>query len=115
MNLQNFFTNTQKSMLGKYQNFFIGNEKISELVKYEIITSCCTSTPGALGFFLRKKLFPKLFKSNGADIFFGKNLTIRHPSKILLGNNVVFEDNCVLDAKGTDLAQIIIGDEVLVS
>jgi acetyltransferase-like isoleucine patch superfamily enzyme len=102
-------------MLKKYQKFFIGNFKIFDLVKYEIITFCFTSTPGALGLFLRKYFFAKLFENIGKNVLFGKHLTIRHPSKIWLGNDVVFEDNCVLDAKGTDLSQIIMGDEVLVS
>lgn len=115
MNLKTFFENSQQSILKKYQNFFIGNLKIFDLIRYEIITSCFTSTPGALGLFLRKYFFAKLFEIKGKNVLFGKHLTIRHPSKIRLGNDAVFEDNCVLDAKGTDVSQIIIGDEVLVS
>lgn len=115
MSLKRFFANQQQSLLKKYQNFFIGNERIFDLVKYEIITFCFTSTPGALGLFLRKYFFAKLFESKGKNVLFGKHLSIRHSSKIRLGSDAVFEDYCVLDAKGTDLSQIIIGDEVLVS
>jgi acetyltransferase-like isoleucine patch superfamily enzyme len=115
MSLKKFFDNSQQNMMRKYQDFFVGSVKFSDLIRYEIITSCLTAAPGALGLYLRKIFFPKLFKSKGRNMLFGKYMTIRHPSKIQLGNDVVFEDNCVLDAKGTDLAQIIIGDEVLLS
>ncbi|MBA7626324.1 2,3,4,5-tetrahydropyridine-2,6-dicarboxylate N-acetyltransferase [subsurface metagenome] len=43
---------------------------------------------------------------------FGKNITLRHPHKISIGNNVMIDDNCILDAKGEDNKGIFIGNRV---
>jgi acetyltransferase-like isoleucine patch superfamily enzyme len=71
--------------------------------------------PGALGFSLRKIFFPGLFKRVGRGVVFGRNLTIRHPHKISIGNNVIIDDNCVLDAKGGAESHITLEDNVLLS
>ena len=60
------------------------------------------------------KLYPVLFKSCGRKVVFGKNVTIRHPHKIVLGDGVVLDDNCVVDAKGADNRGIVLGDRVYV-
>jgi acetyltransferase-like isoleucine patch superfamily enzyme len=41
-------------------------------------------------------------------------MTIRHPQKIRIGDNVIFDDYAVLDAKGNDNAGIIIGNDVMI-
>ena len=41
-------------------------------------------------------------------------MVLRHPHKIKIGNNVVIDDNCVLDAKGTDNKGIEIGNGVFI-
>lgn len=45
---------------------------------------------------------------------FGKSITIRHPHKIYIGNNVVIDDYAVLDAKGPDNKGILIGNNVMI-
>ena len=45
---------------------------------------------------------------------FGRNVTLRHPHKIVLGDGVVLDDNCVVDAKGADNQGIILRDRVYV-
>ena len=45
---------------------------------------------------------------------FGKNVTIRHPHKIVLGDGVVLDDNSVVDAKGADNSGIVLRDRVYV-
>ncbi len=45
---------------------------------------------------------------------FGTNVALRHPRKIYLSDNIVIDDNCVLDAKGTDNKGIFIGNSVFV-
>jgi acetyltransferase-like isoleucine patch superfamily enzyme len=42
------------------------------------------------------------------------NVAIRHPHKISIGDNVVIDDGCCLDAKGTDNTGIWIGKGVFV-
>ena len=45
---------------------------------------------------------------------FGANVVLRHPHKISIGDNVVVDDGCVLDAKGTTNVGITIGNGVFV-
>jgi acetyltransferase-like isoleucine patch superfamily enzyme len=70
--------------------------------------------PGALGLWLRSRLYPKLLKRCGRGVVFGLNTILRHPHKIEIGDNVVIDDNCLLDAKGTDNTGIKIGDNAFV-
>ena len=56
--------------------------------------------PGALGLALRKTLYPSLLGACGRNVIFGQNVVLRHPHKIRIGDNVVIDDNCLLDAKG---------------
>jgi len=46
-----------------------------------------------------QQVISSLFKSCGRGVVFGKNMTIRHPAKISIGDNVVLDDNSVVDAK----------------
>jgi acetyltransferase-like isoleucine patch superfamily enzyme len=115
MNLRTFLITSDKSWVKKYQLYFIGTEKIGDLVKYELILSLFGSFPGAVGLFLRKFFFKFLFKKVGNNVIFGKNITIRHSTRISLGDSVIIEDNAVLDAKGFGHSQIVINEEVTIS
>ncbi len=70
--------------------------------------------PGALGLVLRKALYPTLLGSCGRGVVFGQNVVLRHPHKIHVGNNVVIDDNCLIDAKGSANQGIRIGDGVFI-
>jgi acetyltransferase-like isoleucine patch superfamily enzyme len=107
-------TSEDKSALQKYQELAIGSNSLITLLKYELLTTILGSLPGALGLALRKKFYPSLFGKVGRNVIFGKSLTIRHPHKIHLGDNVVIDDYAVLDAKGTDNQGIFIGDNVMI-
>jgi acetyltransferase-like isoleucine patch superfamily enzyme len=72
------------------------------------------SVPGALGLALRKVLYPFLLGSCGRNVVFGQNVILRHPHKIRIGDNVVIDDNCLVDAKGTTNDGIRIGNGVFV-
>ena len=102
----------RRSPVGLYQDLVIGRPGFWPLFKYELVTFLSTNVPGALGLWLRARLYPKLLKRCGRGAVFGLNTILRHPHKIALGDNVVIDDNCLLDAKGTDNAGIRIGDNV---
>ncbi|MCP4221485.1 MAG: hypothetical protein GY765_43070, partial [bacterium] len=89
-------------------------EDVQQFVKYELVVTLFTHVPGALGFALRKIFFPGLFKKVGRGVVFGRNMTIRHPNKIEIGDNVAFDDNTVIDAKGKTNKGLTIGNNVLV-
>ena len=72
------------------------------------------SIPGALGLMMRRFLYPRLLGGVGRNVVFGANLTLRHPHKIFIGDNVVIDDNCLLDAKGEQNDGIRIGHGVFI-
>jgi acetyltransferase-like isoleucine patch superfamily enzyme len=113
--LRSRITDPSVSPLKKYQSFVLGEKGLLFLLKYEIITGIFGLIPGVSGLITRKLFYPLLFKRTGKNVIFGRNLTIRHPKKISVGNNVVFDDNCVIDAKGNANNGIVIGDNVFVS
>ncbi|GAB4236165.1 MAG: hypothetical protein Kow0049_21150 [Stanieria sp.] len=112
--LQAALTDTRRSPLQKYQDLAVGSTSFLTLLKYEILTTLLGSFPGALGFLLRKMFYKSLFGHVGRGTIFGKSLTIRHPHKICIGDNVVIDDYAVLDAKGSDNQGIMIGNNVMI-
>ena len=105
---------TKGSASGAYRALMYGDMSLGKIVWAEVLFTLFGGLGGALGLFLRMKLYPALFKSCGRKVVFGKNLTLRHPHKIVLGDGVVLDDNCVVDAKGADNAGIILRDRVYV-
>lgn len=112
--LQSSMTTAGMSSLKKYQAIAVGTASLWHLVKYELIVLFVAPLPGALGFFLRKALYPYLLGAMGRNVVFGKGVTIRHPKKIRLGDGVMVDDYAVLDAKGEANRGITIGDHVLI-
>ena len=103
-----------KSKRKKYQDLVVGQAGWWQLVRYELIASLLRHTPGALGLFLRAKFYPVLLGKCGRNVFLGSDITLRHPHKIQIGNNVVIDDGCVLDAKGLANDGITIGNGVFI-
>jgi acetyltransferase-like isoleucine patch superfamily enzyme len=95
-----------------YCDLIVGRRGFRALLKYELIVLFCSGMPGALGLWLRSKLYPLLLKRCGRNVTFGANVVLRHPNKIEIGDNVVVDDNCLLDAKGRDNEGIRLGDGV---
>lgn len=105
----------QSSLLKTYQNKVFGDGSLLDLLEYEITTLLLGNISGALGYVLRKKLYPNLFKSVGEGAIFGKGMVLRHPSKITLGNRVAIDDYVLLDASGSKDQGITFGDDIIVS
>jgi acetyltransferase-like isoleucine patch superfamily enzyme len=112
--MQATLTDPKKSPLKKYQEMAVGSSSLIKLLKYEILTFLLSPMPGAIGLFLRKIFFKYLFGKVGRNVVFGKSLTIRHPNKIQIGDNVVIDDYAVLDAKGSNNKGIKIGNDVII-
>lgn len=102
-----------KSSLAKYRDLIVGRPGWWALIKYELITSL-SYVPGALGLVLRSTFYPCLLGSCGRGVVFGTGVVLRHPHKIFIGDQVVIDDHCVLDAKGQDNRGIEIGRGVFV-
>ncbi|MFC1460952.1 DapH/DapD/GlmU-related protein [Verrucomicrobiota bacterium] len=112
--VKSMFEGTRQPGFRKYRELFYGKTSLWYVLKAEFVMALMGSIPGALGLFLRRKCYRPLLSSAGRQIFIGKNVTFRHPKKIRLGNNVIIDDNCVIDAKGENNAGIVIEDNVFI-
>jgi len=98
----------------KYRALVVGRPGLTALLKYELILLIAQPVPGALGLVLRRTMYRWLLGSCGRNVVFGQNVTLRHPHKIHVGNDVVIDDQCLLDAKGDDNRGIWIGNGVFI-
>jgi acetyltransferase-like isoleucine patch superfamily enzyme len=98
----------------KYAALVVGQAGLGALLKYEVVVLLSQARAGALGLVLRKALYPLLLGSCGRNVVFGQNVVLRHPHKIHVGDNVVVDDNCLLDAKGESNRGIQIGSGVFI-
>jgi acetyltransferase-like isoleucine patch superfamily enzyme len=105
---------SRQSARQKYASLVVGRQGWGALVRHELVTLLSQSVPGALGFALRKTLYPALLGACGRNVVFGQNVVLRHPGKIRLGDNVVIDDNCLIDAKGDTNSGITIGSGVFI-
>ncbi|MCX7806068.1 MAG: acyltransferase, partial [Planctomycetota bacterium] len=102
-----------RGAFGKYRDIFLGR---APFLLYEISALIAQNAGGAIGFLLRKKLYPRMLGRCGRGVVFGKGVILRHPDRIWIGDSVVIDDNVVLDAKGPEgeAPNIVIGDGVFI-
>ena len=103
-----------KSAREKYAELVVGRPGLGALLRHEAVTLCSQHIPGAFGLAMRKMLYPVLLGSCGRNVVFGQNVVLRHPHKIHIGDNVMIDDNCLVDAKGESNRGITIGSGVFV-
>jgi acetyltransferase-like isoleucine patch superfamily enzyme len=104
----------RQSARQKYASLVVGRPGLGALLRHEAVTLCSQHVPGALGYALRKLLYPALLGGCGRNVVFGQNVVLRHPHKITIGDNVVIDDNCLVDAKGQGNRGISIGNGVFI-
>jgi acetyltransferase-like isoleucine patch superfamily enzyme len=104
----------RQSAREKYAALVVGRPGWGALLRHEFVTLAAQPVPGALGFALRKMLYPSLLGACGRNVIFGQNVVLRHPHKIRIGDNVVIDDNCLVDAKGESNRGITIGNGVFI-
>lgn len=109
---QSEIADQKKSKLQKYGELVVGKQALGSLVLYELVMLSSSWVPGALGLFLRSKLYPLLLGGCGRNVTFGQNVVLRHPHKIRIGNDVIVDDQVLLDAKGVDNRGIVLEDGV---
>jgi acetyltransferase-like isoleucine patch superfamily enzyme len=104
----------RQSARAKYAALVVGRPGWGALIRHELVTLVAQGVPGALGLVLRKALYPALLGACGRNVIFGNNVVLRHPHKIRIGDNVVIDDNCLIDAKGDSNRGITIGSGVFI-
>ena len=107
-------SDTNTSAAGKYKSICHGDVSTARFLYTELLTLLFSGIPAALGLAFRKLLYPSLFNSCGPGTIFGRNISLRHASKITLGSRVIVDDNVMLDAKGNSNRGISIGDNVFI-
>ena len=112
--VRRLFKDSRTSDLKKYMWLTAGDVSFFSFFYYETVTTLFSGLRGALGIFLRRQFFPRMLHSCGRGVVFGRNVTIRHPGRISIGNNVVIDDNVVLDAKGDDNVTLRIADNTII-
>jgi acetyltransferase-like isoleucine patch superfamily enzyme len=103
-----------KSSARKYAELVVGRPGIGALLTYEFVVMLAQGRAGALGLALRKTFYPWLLGACGSNVVFGQHVVLRHPHKIRIGSNVVIDDPCLIDAKGTTNRGITIGNGVFI-
>ncbi|WP_187288571.1 acyltransferase [Desulfarculus baarsii] len=102
-------------MLSRYQDVVVGSRSAWKLIYYEWCL-LVGALPGALGLFLRKLFWPRMFGSCGRGVAIGARVVVRHPGRIHLGRNVVISEGCILDARNPQRHDpLILGDDVNLS
>jgi acetyltransferase-like isoleucine patch superfamily enzyme len=100
----------------KYADFFTGRPGLPAFLRYELANAIARPCPGALGYFLRSKLWPGLLAECGTGVPIGEHTSIRHPGKIRIGARSAIDDFVLLCARGAeDDRGFVIGDDVLVT
>jgi galactoside O-acetyltransferase len=64
---------------------------------------------------MRRLLVKGMFASCGRAPIFGRNLTLRHPDNTHVGDSVVLDDYCLVDARGAGEAGIRLADRVMIN
>jgi acetyltransferase-like isoleucine patch superfamily enzyme len=99
----------------QYREMIVGaDESWGGFAYFEVVTSICGGLSGALGLALRAALYPRLFGRIGRGVAFGRGVTLRHARRIALGDGVLVDDECVLDARGSSDG-LTIGEGTLIS
>lgn len=107
--------NAQHSPVRTYIDLTVGNVRFSRFLLYEFLTCLLGPIPGGLGFLLRKMFYPMLFKKVGTGMIIGRNVVIRHPDKIELGDYVTIDDNSLIDARGSGSFGVVIENNVIIN
>jgi acetyltransferase-like isoleucine patch superfamily enzyme len=102
----------RRSKAQRYMDLVVGERGWWPLLRHELVVLLASWVPGALGLWLRSRLYPLVLGACGRNVAFGVNVALRHPGKIRIGDDVAIDDGCVLDAKGTANEGIRIGRRV---
>jgi len=103
-----------ESSMRRYSKLVLAKPSLLSLLKYEFICMWMP-LPGALGLVLRRLLVKRLLASCGAGSIFGRSITLRHPDNVHVGQSVVLDDYCLIDARGAGEEGITLADRVMVN
>jgi acetyltransferase-like isoleucine patch superfamily enzyme len=103
------------SPIKRYWRKALGDVSLTQFILYELATTLFGDLGGALGYLLRKQMYGPLFGRMGSGVILGKGITLRHPARIRLGDQVAIDDYVLLDASGPEGSSVHLGERVIVS
>jgi acetyltransferase-like isoleucine patch superfamily enzyme len=106
---------SSSSALQAYLDLQVGSSRFLDLLKYELLVSMGMPLPGAIGLAFRRLTWPLVFERSGRNVIWGRNVVVRHPGKMRIGDAVLIDDDCFFDAKGSSDGGFRVGDGVLIS
>lgn len=112
--LGNQLTGENGSGFSKYRKLVVGDKGIGFFLFWEVYHLFLSPLPGAIGLLFRQLTLPLLLGGVGQKPAVGRNVVFRHPHKVVLGDHVVIDENCVIDAKGEGNRGIHLGNKVLI-
>ncbi len=106
---------TDKSVSGfkKYRQLVVGDAGWCLFIFSELYHLLLAPLPGAFGLLLRQLFLPLLLQRTDGKVAVARNVVFRHPQKIILGDQVMIDESCVLDAKGEGNFGIQLGNQVV--
>jgi len=113
--IRQILSDTSKSPFQKYRDLTVGDMGIGYFLAFETANALLCLIPGALGLFLRQKVYPQFFRSCGRGLVIGRNCTFRHPNKMSFGDNVTIDDNTLVDARGANGKGVVFEDGVIIN
>lgn len=94
----------------KYQRLVAGEyASVAEWIQQECLVTLISGIKGALGFFLRLKLYPLVFKGFSKGVVIGSDVTLRCPKQIQIAPGVILDDFVQLIANSSRRGAIEIG------
>lgn len=106
--------NSSYAAIKQYALLVVGDTSLIRLLVYEFLIFLFSDLTGAAGLFLRRVFYRYIFAEMGKNVTIGRHVTIRGGRRLSIGDNVMIDDNCVLDARG-EQTKIIIGAGTLLS
>jgi acetyltransferase-like isoleucine patch superfamily enzyme len=114
-NIRARLARARSSPVAAYRDLTTGPTGWGGFLAYEVITSLLGPLPGALGFAARQKLYPFLLGGCGRGLVLGRNVVLRHPRNMTLGNQVTIDDGSVLEGRGAGRGGLRLEDGVVIN
>lgn len=83
----------------KYKARVVGSDSNMAFLAYELYTALLANFPGAAGLFLRQKLYRRFIGGCGHGVAFARNVTIRCPKRLFVGEGTLIDEQVYFDIK----------------
>lgn len=94
----------QGGAFAKYMARVVGSDRIGAFIRYELYMALFANFPGAAGLFLRQKFYPWFLGSCGRGVAFSRNVILRCPSRLSVGEGTLIDEHVCFDIKSTAAA-----------